>query len=499
MKCNLGLKKCPKDSLGTLKCFPKVRRPFGIVIFGASGDLTKRKLVPALHRLFEAEIFPDEFFLLGSARTQMSEENFRERFEVQPEFSKRCHYTRVDYSDLTSFKTLKRKVMELKKKTNAESVIYYLAVPPDLYIPILENISKVGLNHEWARIVVEKPFGKDMDSATKLEETLQRTFKEHQIFRIDHYLGKETVQNILVFRFANFIFEEVWNNKFIDHVQITIAEDIGVEHRAGYFENTGLLRDIFQNHMLQILALVAMEPPASFDGESFRNERVKLFKSIRPFPLEKLEEWIVRGQYGRGTVNGKFVPAYREESGVAKDSTVETFVAMKLFIDNWRWSGVPFYLRAGKRLPKKVTEVAVIFKKIPHSIFPEVPSEEIEPNAIVFTIQPDESIALEFQVKRPCPGMYSQLLSMNFKYEDFFGVKLPEAYERLLLDVILGDPTLFMRKDDLEVSWKLLDPVLKTWENNPERFSPHIYPAGTWGPKAADELIERDGRKWRKP
>ncbi|ACM23596.1 glucose-6-phosphate dehydrogenase [Thermotoga neapolitana] len=499
MRCRLGLKECPKNDAGILRCFPKIEQPFGMVIFGASGDLTKRKLVPALNRLFEAEILPERFFVLGAARTRMGDEEFRSRFNTQPDLLKRFSYTRVDYQNPDTFKSLKRVVDDLMKRFGVRNLIFYLSVPPDVYVPIIENLSKAGLNTETSRIVIEKPFGKDLKSARELEQVLQRSFGEHQIFRIDHYLGKETVQNILVFRFANFIFEEIWNNKFVDHVQITIAEGIGVEHRAGYFENTGLLRDIFQNHMLQILALITMEPPSSFNGESFRSERVKLLRSIRPFPVEDLENWIVRGQYGRGTVNGRVVPAYREEPGVSKNSSVETFVAMKLFIDNWRWSGVPFYLRAGKRLPKKVTEVAVVFKRIPHSIFPNVPSKDLEPNTIIFTIQPNEAISLEFQVKRPCPGMTPQLLSMDFRYEDYFGVKLPDAYERLLLDVILGDTTLFMRRDDLEVSWELLDPVLKAWESDPVRFEPHIYPSGTWGPKEADLLIERDGRRWRRP
>ncbi|ACB09996.1 MULTISPECIES: glucose-6-phosphate dehydrogenase [Thermotoga] len=495
MKCSLGLEKCPDD---TLRCFPKIEQPFGIVIFGASGDLTKRKLIPALNRLFEAGILPERFFVLGAARTKMDDKKFRSRFDANPDFLEHCSYISVDYQDPESFKQLKNTIETLMKRIDSNNLVFYLAVPPDLYIPILENLSKSGLNEKPARVVIEKPFGKDLESARRLEETLKKYFQEDQIFRIDHYLGKETVQNILVFRFANFIFEEIWNNKFVDHVQITMAEDIGVEHRAGYFENVGLLRDIFQNHMLQVLALIAMEPPSSFNGENFRNERVKLLRSIRPFPVEEMGNWIVRGQYGRGVVNGKEVPAYREEPGVDEDSNVETFVAMKLFIDNWRWSGVPFYLRAGKRLPRKITEVAVVFKKIPHSIFAGVPSDELEPNTIVFTLQPNEGISLEFQVKRPCPGMFPQLLSMDFRYEDYFGVKLPDAYERLLLDVILGDPTLFMRRDDLEVSWELLDPVLKAWENDPIRFSPHVYPAGTWGPREADLLIERDGRKWRK-
>ncbi|KAF2957943.1 glucose-6-phosphate dehydrogenase [Thermotoga sp. Ku-13t] len=502
MGCRVEPKNCPGNVVTDLSCFPRVNEPFGMIIFGASGDLTKRKLIPALSNLFRANVLPKDFFVLGAARTEMSDEDFRQRLKLDAEFSSRCYYVPIDYRSEESFKQLKNFLEKILKGTHAKTLIFYLAVPPDVYVPIIENLCRVGLNSEEnpkTRIVIEKPFGKDLNSAQMLEETLQKSFREHQIYRIDHYLGKETVQNILVFRFANFIFEEIWNNKFVDHVQITIAEDIGVEHRAGYFETTGLLRDMFQNHMLQLLALVAMEPPANFNAESFRDERIKLLRSIRPFKVEELEKWIVRGQYGSNVIDGKYIPSYREEPGVAPDSNVETFVAMKLFIDNWRWSGVPFYLRSGKRLAKKITQIAVIFKKVPHLVFSNLSVEQIEPNAIVFTIQPNEGISLCFQLKRPCPGMVPQLLSMDFKYEDYFGVKLPDAYERLILDVLLGDPTLFMRKDDLEVSWRLLDPVLKAWEREPERFVPEIYRAGTWGPEKADELIERDGRRWLGP
>lgn len=484
-------------------CFPSVESPFGIVIFGASGDLTSRKLIPALCQLYTSNILRRDFFILGVARTKMSDDEFRSRFKCDGEFLKRCYYTSVVYDDPSSYSSLIEKLdfLEKRHRTNRNR-IFYLAVPPEVYPHTVENLGRLGLNreeHNFSRIVVEKPFGRDLSSALELEKTLQRYFSESQIYRIDHYLGKETVQNVLIFRFGNFIFEEIWNNKFIDHVQITIAEDIGVEHRAGYFESVGLLRDLFQNHMLQMLSIVAMEPPSLMDAESFRTERVKLLKSIRPLSVKDLKSVVVRGQYSSGTVNGKVVRAYREEPGVASDSNVETFVAMKLFIDNWRWSNVPFYLRAGKRLAKRLAEIAVFFKNIPHSVFPNIPAGAIEPNAIVFTLQPDESIVLKFNVKRPCPTIFLEQLDMRFKYEDYFGVKLPDAYERLLLDVILGDSSLFVRKDDMEVSWQLLDPVLKEWQEKPKLYEPHLYPAGSWGPKEADDLIERDGRKWRKP
>lgn len=486
-----------------LSCFPIVEEPFGLVIFGASGDLTGRKLIPALCQLFTSGLLKKNFFILGVARTKMSDEEFRSRFDCLKEFLQHCYYVSLVYDDSKSYSSLIEKLDFLEKRYGTrKNRIFYLAVPPEVYIHVVENLGKLGLNQErnnFSRIVVEKPFGRDLSSARELEETLQRYFSESQIYRIDHYLGKETVQNVLIFRFGNFIFEEIWNNKFIDHVQITIAEDIGVEHRAGYFESVGLLRDLFQNHMLQMLSIVAMEPPSLMDAESFRTERVKLLKSIRPLSVRNLKDSVVRGQYASGFVNGKVVRAYRDEPGVAKDSNVETFVAMKLFIDNWRWSNVPFYLRAGKRLTKRVAEIAVFFKNVPHSVFPNVPAESVEPNVIVFTLQPDESIALKFNVKRPCPNIALEHLDMRFKYEDYFKVKLPDAYERLLIDIILGDSSLFVRRDDMEVSWQLIDPILKEWQEKPKLYEPHLYPAGSWGPEEANLLIERDGRKWRRP
>jgi len=368
-------------------------------------------------------------------------------------------------------------------------------------------LSESGLAREskfssnFARVVIEKPFGKDLESARELERSLANNFSEKQIYRIDHYLGKETVQNIFIFRFANTIFEQVWNNKFIDHVQITVAEDIGVENRAGYFDTTGLLRDMFQNHILQMLAFVAMEPPASFNAERIRDEKVKVLRSIRPFPLNELYRWIVRGQYLSGKVSDYQVPAYTEEPGVAKDSKTETFVAMKLMIDNWRWNGVPFYIRAGKRLPRKISEIAIIFKKVPYSMFPNIPIEELAPNSLIINIQPDEGIALNIQVKHPGARLCLETLSMEFKYENVFSIKALDAYERLLLDCMIGDQTLFIRNDDVIASWELLTPVLRSWEKkseNEKNGKVHPYRAGTWGPKEADWLIEKDGRKWRK-
>lgn len=443
------------------------------------------------------------FFVLGVARTKMSDDDFRSRFDCHREFLQHCYYTSLVYDEPKSYSSLIEKLNFLEERYDTKkNRIFYLAVPPEVYVHVVENLGKLGLSREennFSRIVVEKPFGRDLSSAHELEETLQKYFSESQIYRIDHYLGKETVQNVLIFRFGNFIFEEIWNNKFIDHVQITIAEDLGVEHRAGYFESVGFLRDLFQNHMLQMLSIVAMEPLSLMDAESLRTERVKLLKSIRPLSVKDLKSSVVRGQYDAGIVNGKTVPAYRQEPGVASDSNVETFVAMKLFIDNWRWSNVPFYLRAGKRLAKRVAEIAVFFKNVPHSVFPNIPTESLEPNAIVFTLQPDESIALKFNVKRPCPSIVLEHLDMRFKYEDYFKVKLPDAYERLLIDVVLGDSSLFVRKDNMEVSWQLIDPILKEWQEKPKLYEPHLYPAGSWGPEEADRLIERDDRRWRRP
>ncbi len=388
--------------------------------------------------------------------------------------------------------------MDQKHKVDSGH-IFYLAVPPFLYTTIVEQLGLAGLScphkHDLMppKLVVEKPFGRDLQSSMELDEKIHRCFEESQIYRIDHYLGKETVQNILIFRFANAIFEPLWNLNYIDHVQITIAESIGIEHRGGYYDKAGVLRDMFQNHMLQMLALAAMEPPTSFDADSIRNEKVKLLRSIRPLAEPKS---IVRGQYAPGVIDGEEVVGYRDESAIEPDSKTETFVAAKLFIDNWRWKDVPFYLRTGKRLASKDTEIAITFKKVPHSMFASSGLDEMAANVLVLQIQPEEGITLSFQAKRPGSKICMSTLNMNLSYKNIFGVDMPQAYQRLLLDCMLGDQTLFTRTDDVEATWQLLTPILQAWREG--ESAPHEYPSGSESFAEADRLIESDGRKWRK-
>jgi glucose-6-phosphate 1-dehydrogenase len=497
-------------------CVDTPAPPCIIVVFGASGDLAHRKLFPSLAQIYWQGLLNTNFYLLGCGRKGFSNEQFRRSvlgvITSKPynefdnsidEFISRFHYLCGDYSDQSLYKNLKFKLVELKRKAKIDGpLIFYLAVPPFLYATVAEQLGSAGLacpnelDAQQVRLVVEKPFGRDLQSALDLNNAIRHCFEESQIYRIDHYLGKETVQNILMFRFANTIFEPVWNRNYIDNVQVTIAETLGVEHRASYYDKTGALRDIFQNHMLQMLTLVAMEPPVSFDADPVRDEKVKLLRSIRPFKLEELDNFIVRGQYGSGVVDGQEVIAYREEPGVDPKSRTETFVAAKLFIDNWRWKGVPFYLRTGKRLARKDTEIAITFKQVPHSMFASVGLDEIQPNSLVLQIQPEEGISLAFQAKRPGSKICMGTLNMNFSYQDVFGIQMPEAYQRLLLDCMVGDQTLFTRYDTVEVSWKLLTPVLETWKK--EDSVPYVYPAGCHSFAQADSLIEGDGRRWRK-
>jgi len=488
-----------------------------LVVFGASGDLTRRKLLVALAQVFKRGLLDKRFYLLGVGRKKLLDEQFRQIAQqaIQENssgisakelksFTDKLYYISGDYSDTLFYDNIKIKLAELDKKHKVDgSVVFYLAVPPFLYSTIVERLGSSGLScpgepasKQRVRLVVEKPFGRDLQSAVGLNRIIHRCFNESQVYRIDHYLGKETVQNILMFRFANAIFEPVWNRNYIDHVQITIAESIGVGHRASYYDKAGALRDMFQNHMLQMLALVAIEPPTSFEADHVRDEKIKLLRSIRPFKLDELDSFIVRGQYGPGSINGKKVVGYRAEPGINPQSKTETFVAAKLFMDNWRWKDVPFYLRTGKRLTRKETEIAITFKKVPHSMFVSAGLGDMASNVLVLQIQPEERISLSFQAKRPGSKICMSTLNMNFDYQSVFGVRMPEAYQRLLLDCMVGDQTLFTRYDSVEIAWQLLTPVLEAWQN--DGTAPYEYAAGSDSFAEADSLIESDGREWRK-
>jgi glucose-6-phosphate 1-dehydrogenase len=498
-------------------CAETAAPPTAMVVFGASGDLAARKLLPSLTQIRERGLLSDSFCLIGCGRTEYSDERFRETAraalaenatgtddDTAASFVEKLYYLSGDYDDPSLYQRIKERLGELRTRHDiAGCNIFYLAVPPVLYGSIAEHLGEAGLAchdepecHQRARLVVEKPFGKDLASATELNRVLAKWFKEEQIYRIDHYLGKETVQNLMIFRFANAIFEPVWNRSHIDHVQITIAETLGVEHRANYYDQSGALRDMFQNHMLQMMALVAMEAPSSFDADRVRDEKAKLLRSIRPFQLDAWNSPFVRGRYGPAVTNGQEVASYRDEPGVAADSTTETFVAARLFVDNWRWKDVPFYLRTGKRLARKTTEIAITFKQVPHSLFGSVGLDELPPNVLVFRIQPEEGMSLHFQAKRPGSKICMGTLNMSFAYKDVFRAEMPEAYERLLLDCMTGDQTLFTRFDSVDLAWRLLAPVLDAWHDG--RTPLPEYPAGSESFPQADALPAADGRRWRR-
>ena len=495
-----------------IACTEITAPPTAMVVFGASGDLTSRKLLPSLMQIFQRQLLDDKFYFLGAGRKNLSDQQFLQIAQQSisapakdsESFLKKLYYVSGDYADAAFYENIKTRLGELDQKYKVDgNHIFYLAVPPFLYTTIVEQLGLAGLSCSResdpgcsSRLVVEKPFGRDLHSAVELDNTIHRCFDESQIYRIDHYLGKETVQNILMFRFANAIFEPLWNRNYIDHVQIAIAESMGIEHRGGYYDKAGALRDMFQNHMLQMLALAAMEPPSSFDADGIRNEKVKLLRSIRPLTLQPWAESIIKGQYAPGVIDGKEVAGYHDEPGISRDSKTETFIAAKLFIDNWRWKDVPFYLRTGKRLAYKDTEIAITFKKVPHSMFALSGLSEMPPNVLVLQIQPEEGITLSFQAKRPGSKICMSTLNMSFSYRDVFDVDMPEAYQRLLLDCMLGDQTLFARQDAVQVAWELLTPVLEAWQN--EDSMPYEYPAGAESFGEADNLIESDGRKWRK-
>jgi glucose-6-phosphate 1-dehydrogenase len=489
--------------------------PCTMVIFGAAGDLTRRKLIPALYNLATNQLLSREFAVVGVARTQISEDEFRKRItndiqqfasngvdrDLWEWFLRRLHYVHGDFKDSNLYPRLK----ETLDKVDAEhsthgNHLYYLATAADYFGPIVEQLAGVGLMHEggehWRRVIVEKPFGHDLESAKNLNQQLLKVADERQIYRIDHYLGKETVQNILAFRFANGIFEPIWNRRYIDHIQISVAETVGVESRGSYYDQAGALRDMVPNHIMQLISLTAMEPPVSFRADAVRDEQAKILHAIQPLSAEDVLSKTVRGQYGSGLINGERVPGYREEEGVPHDSKNETFVAMKLQIDNWRWADVPFYLRTGKRLPSRSTAVVIQFRVDPFVLFRDTPVENLMPNQLVMHIQPEEGISLRFAAKVPGPAMRLGAVDMNFEYADYFGSQPSTGYERLLHDCMIGDATLFQRADMVEAGWCVVSPVLDVWKALPPRNFPN-YAAGTWGPRDAEDLLERDGRHWR--
>jgi glucose-6-phosphate 1-dehydrogenase len=491
---------------------PKMPQPLVFVIFGATGDLTRRKLMPAVYRLHREGLLPREFAVVGFARHEMSDDEFREQmraglaeFDEEPDtaewrsFSERLSYVSSVFEDEAGFVRLG----EHLKKVDAEhgtagNRLYYLAVPPGVMETVVEALGRAGLvrtpgEESWTRIIVEKPFGRDLASARELNADLHRVFDEKQIFRIDHYLGKETLQNVLVFRFGNVVWEPVWGRNYVDHVEITVAETVGVETRAGYYESAGALRDMVQSHLLQVLTLVAMEPPATYDADSVRNEKVKVLHAVRPIRGEDVAHETVRGQYAASLDGAK--KGYRDEPNVAPDSRTETFAAVRLWVDNWRWADVPFYLRTGKRLPAKLTEVVIRFRPAPHPIMDLIQGDRPAPNALVLHIQPNEGISLSFEAK--VPGMFGHLkpVWMDFDYCETFGVESPEAYQRLLLDAMLGDATLFARADEVEAAWSLITPILEEWAR--DGGEPEPYPSGSWGPEGANKLLAEDGRRWR--
>ncbi len=515
----------------------QVSSPALMVIFGASGDLANRKLLPALYKLALQRLLPQNFIILGYARSTMSDQEFRERARASmvtnPEvdfqsagweaFAPRLYYMAGGYDDAEGFEQLRDRINSLDEQWDiGGNRLFYLSTPPSVYEPIISLLGTAGLvehkvKDEWTRVVIEKPFGSDLASAHKLNDHVLSVFDEDQVYRIDHYLGKETVQNVLVFRFANGIFEPVWNRNYVDNVQITVAESIGVEGRGGYYERSGALRDMVQNHLLQLVALTAMEPPNAFDAKAVRDQKVNLLQAIRPLQPEEVPEYVVRAQYGAGTAATRPVPAYLEEDGVAPDSTTETYVAWRLEIDNWRWQGVPFFLRTGKALPRKATEISVTFRRAPHLLFdttdgldgvpvmaphPGVSRASLSRNVLTMRIQPDEGITLKTLAKRPGPSVNLTPVNLEFTYGHSFGDP-PDAYQRLLLDVVLGDSTLFTRRDEVEIAWQRITQVLEGWHmqeslaaNGSGPYRLPKYPAGTWGPAESSDLLAREGQHW---
>ena len=488
--------------------------PCAIVIFGASGDLAKRKLLPAIYELAREKLLPEKFALVGYARSPMTDEQYRtEAREAVEKFARtkpldgalwkkiedRMHYVRGDYGSAEDHAKLAEVLAKYDRDLGTEgNRLFYLSTPPETFGPVIERLGERSLadrgRRGWERIIIEKPFGHDLASARALNELLHRYFSEEQVFRIDHYLGKETVQNLMVMRFGNAIFEPIWNYKYIDHVQITVAETLGVGGRGGYYDQSGALRDMVQNHMFQLMALVAMEPPVALDAISIRDEKVKVFKAVRPIRPGGVDDFTVRGQYAGGEANGQSTAGYRKEKGVPPESRTETFAALKLFIDNWRWSGTPFYLRTGKFLPEKLSEVVVRFRSPPLTLFQKQCESPVYPNDLIIRVQPEEGISWRLNGKVPGGQLNIKSVALDFLYRTTFNVEPPEAYERLIFDAMLGEQTLFIRGDETEAAWAVIDPVEKGWARMAD--APQEYAPGTWGPKAAMDLIEMDGRRW---
>lgn len=492
--------------------------PCAIVIFGANGDLTKRKLLPALYRLAYERRIPQNFAMVGNSRTPMSDEDFRQKMKESVEkfienspfdesvwesFEQTLYYVAGDLKDTNCYQAIQKKLAEAEQRNQTgDNVLYYLSTQPSYYEIVIEQLGKHGMNRGkgWRRIVIEKPFGHDLASAHKLNQQTHDVFPEEDVYRIDHYLGKETVQNILAFRFGNGIFEPLWNRRYVNNVQITAAESIGVEGRGAYYQEAGALRDMIQNHLLQVMATVTMEPPAVFDATSVRDERAKLLRAIRVMKPEQVPLYAVAGQYGPAKIGGQQVPGFRQEEGVDPEAQTDTYAAATFFVDNWRWAGVPFYIRSGKRMPKRVTDIAIQFNAPPLALFqqetrmgPRAP----RPNLLVLRIQPEEGISLRFLSKSPGSGMRVRPVSMDFNYGSSFGERSPSAYETLLVDVMTGDPTLYTRQDMVEASWKVVQPILDVWQK--QKFHFPNYDAGTWGPKESDEMLARQGHVWRTP
>ncbi len=487
--------------------------PTVVVIFGGGGDLTWRKLVPAIYNLFLDHRLNERFALIGIDSKDFSDDDYRShlregvenfsrrgkaRSDEWKKFAASLSYQKADFTRTETYKEISDIIERFEKEAGAKAIrLFYMAVPPNLIETIATHLGKSGLTGDagTSRVVVEKPFGHNLESARSLNRMLTNVFEERQIYRIDHYLGKETVQNILALRFANALFEPVWNRNYIDHVQITVAEKVGVEHRGGYYDHAGALRDMIQNHLLQLLCLIAMEPPVSFDADEVRNRKVDVLHAIRRFNRQEIQENAVRGQYGPGWQKGDHVAGYREEPGVDPESDTETFAAVKFFIDNWRWQDVPFYIRTGKRLPEKISVITIQFRRVPHQSFPSEAAANWQPNRLIITIQPQKTIRLRFQAKQPGLNMILNLEDMEFNYSDSYTTEPPEAYETLLLDVMLGDATLFMRADQVEAAWDILMPILEAWDAKPSYVFPN-YPAGSWGPDDAEALVARDGHNW---